>query len=46
MNLAMTLSADESLDEQSFVISLWPQGVPELAFGLCRYMELGASEPY
>ncbi len=46
MNLAMTLSADESLDEQSFVISLWPQGVPELAFGLRRYMELGASEPY
>ncbi len=46
MNLAMTLSADESLDEQSFVVSLWPQGVPELAFGLRRYMELGASEMY
>ncbi len=46
MNLAMTLSADESLDEQSFVVSLWPQGVPELAFGLRRYAELGESEAY
>lgn len=46
MNLAMTLSADESLDEQSFVVSLWPQGLPELAFGLRQYMELGASESY
>jgi hypothetical protein len=46
MNLAMTLSADESLDEQSFVVSLWPQGVPELAFGLRRYTDLGMSEAY
>ena len=46
MNLAMTLSADESLDEQSFVVSLWPQGVPELAFGLRRYTDLGVSETY
>ncbi len=46
MNLAMTLSADESLDEQSFVLSLWPQGVPELAFGLRRYVDLEASDAY
>ncbi len=46
MNLAMTLSADESLDEQSFVVSLWPQGVPELAFGLRRYTDLGGAETY
>lgn len=46
MNLAMTLTADESLDEQSFVVSLWPQGVPELALGLRRYTDLGTSETY
>ncbi len=44
MNLAMTLSADESLDEQSFVLSLWPQGVPELALGLRRYVDVGAPD--
>ncbi len=44
MNLALTFSADESLDEQRIVLSLWPEGVPELAIGLRRYMELGASD--
>ncbi len=46
LNLALTVSADESLDEQRIVLSLWPQGVPELGFGLRRYMELGATETY
>jgi len=46
MNLALTLSADESLDEQRIVLSLWPQGVPELAIGQGRYAGLGASESY
>jgi hypothetical protein len=46
MNLALTFSADESLDEQRVVLSLWPEGVPELAFGARRYMELGASDVY
>jgi hypothetical protein len=46
MNLALTFSVDESVDEQSIVLSLWPEGVPELAIGLRRYMELGASDVY
>jgi hypothetical protein len=37
----VTLSADESLDESAVVFSLWPEGVPELAVGLRRYMGLG-----
>lgn len=46
MNVALTLSADESLDDRRIVLSLWPQGVPELALGLRRYTGLGASEAY
>jgi len=46
MNLALTLSADESLDEKRIVLSLWPQGVPELAIGQGRYTGLGAAESY
>ncbi|MHC4265832.1 MAG: LPS-assembly protein LptD [Planctomycetota bacterium] len=34
---ALTYSADESLDDQAVVFSIWPQGVPELAFGPRRY---------
>ncbi|MBN2128474.1 MAG: LPS-assembly protein LptD, partial [Sedimentisphaerales bacterium] len=45
VNFALTLSIDESLDEQRVVFSLWPEGVPELSFGLRRYMDLGASGP-
>ncbi|MBN1972934.1 MAG: LPS-assembly protein LptD [Sedimentisphaerales bacterium] len=40
---AVTYSRDESLDRQSVGISLWPQGVPDLAFGSSRYMDLGGS---
>ena len=46
MNLALTLSADESLDERRVFLSLWPQGVPELALGQGRYTELGAPQRY
>jgi hypothetical protein len=46
LNLAVTLSSDESLDEQRIVFSLWPQGVPELSLGLRQYSELGAVETY
>ena len=45
-NLALTFSVDDSLDEQRIVLSLWPEGVPEMAIGLRRYMELGASDVY
>lgn len=40
---SVTFSADESLDRQSVVFSLWPQGVPDLAIGPSRYMGLGGS---
>jgi hypothetical protein len=46
MNLALTFSVDESLDEKTVVLSLWPEGISELAIGLTRYMGLGASDVY
>jgi hypothetical protein len=36
----LTYSADESLDRQAIVFSIWPQGIPELAIGPRRYMGL------
>jgi len=42
----LTLSADESLDRQSIVFSLWPQGVPGVAIGESRYVGLGGSAGY
>ncbi len=42
----LTFSADESLDRQSIVFSLWPQGVPGLAIGDRRYVGLGGSAGY
>ena len=41
-----TFSTDESLDRQSIVFSIWPQGVPELAIGPRRYMGLGGTAGY
>lgn len=46
LNLAVTFSVDESLDEQRIMLSLWPQGVPELSLGLREYTGLGAAETY
>ena len=46
MYCALTYSADESLDTQSITFSLWPQGVPGLAFGESRYIGLGGSAGY
>jgi hypothetical protein len=37
---ALTYSADESLDDQTLVLSIWPQGVPELSLGPRRYTEI------
>jgi len=42
----LTFSADESLDRQSIAFSLWPQGVPGVAFGERRYIGLGGSAGY
>jgi hypothetical protein len=33
----VTFSADQSLDQQAIVFSIWPQGVPEIALGPRRY---------
>jgi hypothetical protein len=46
MYWGLTFSADQSLDRQAIVFSIWPQGVPELAIGRRRYMELGGSAGY
>jgi len=42
----LSFSADESLDRQSVTFSLWPQGVPGLAFGESKYIGLGGSAGY
>jgi len=36
----LTYSADGSLDRQSVVFSIWPEGVPEMAIGSRRYVGL------
>lgn len=46
MSYGFTYSADESLDEQSIVFSIWPQGVPEMAIGRRKYVGLGGSAGY
>jgi hypothetical protein len=46
MNLALSFSVDSSLDDKRVVLGAWPEGVPELALGLGRYMALGASDVY
>ncbi|MBN2592308.1 MAG: LPS assembly protein LptD [Sedimentisphaerales bacterium] len=42
----LTFSADESLDRQSIIFSLWPQGVPGVAIGDRKYIGLGGSAGY
>ena len=41
MFCGLTFSADQSLDRQAIVLSIWPQGVPEMAIGPRRYMGIG-----
>lgn len=43
---SVTYSRDESMDRHSIAFSLWPQGVPDLAFGPTRYMGLGGSADF
>jgi hypothetical protein len=42
----LTYSADESLDKNAIVFSIWPQGVREMAIGSRRYMSMGGSADY
>jgi hypothetical protein len=37
MYYGLTFSADESLDRQAIVFSIWPQGIPEMGIGGRRY---------
>ena len=46
MYYGLTFSADESLDRQAIVFSIWPQGVPELGFGGRRYTGLTGPAGY
>lgn len=43
MYWALTYHADESLKQRAIAFTIWPQGVPEMAFGTRRYM--GISGP-
>jgi hypothetical protein len=42
----ITYSADESLDRQAIVFSIWPEGVPEMGIGPRRYLKVGDSVDY
>ncbi len=42
----VTLSADSSLDTKSLVVSIWPQGIPELAVGHRRHSEMVKEPSY
>jgi hypothetical protein len=42
----LTFSADESLDRHAITLSLWPQGISDLAIGEGRYSGLGGSTGY
>jgi hypothetical protein len=46
MYCSLTFSADESLDRQSVIFSIWPQGVPEMALGSRRYVGVGSPVGY
>jgi hypothetical protein len=46
MYYGFTFSADESLDRQAIVFSIWPQGVPEMGIGQRRYTGLVGPADY
>jgi hypothetical protein len=46
MYYGLTFSADESLDRQAVVFSIWPQGVPEMGIGQKRYTGLTGPADY
>jgi hypothetical protein len=46
MYYGLTFSADESLDRQAVVFSIWPQGVPEMGTGGRRYTGLTGPADY
>ncbi len=44
--MGLTFSSDSTLDTSAVVLSFWPEGVPELALGPRRYMDLGSGAGY
>ncbi len=46
LHCAFTYSADESLDRQAIVFSIWPEGIKELAIGKRNYVGIGGSAGY
>ena len=42
----ITFRVDESMDRQTIVLSIWPQGVQELGFGPKRYTGRGGPIRY
>ncbi len=42
----LTFTADESLDRQAIIFSIWPEGVSELAVGSRRFVGLGGTGSY
>ncbi|MFA5553132.1 MAG: hypothetical protein WDA68_01045 [Phycisphaerae bacterium] len=44
--VGFTFSADHSIDRQSIVLSVWPQGIPEMAMGHKRLSKVGPIEGY
>ena len=46
MYCGFTFSADQSLDRQAIVFSIWPQGIKELGIGQRKFMKLGDSAGY
>ncbi|OHB60005.1 MAG: hypothetical protein A2167_03735 [Planctomycetes bacterium RBG_13_46_10] len=43
INFALTYGVDESISQHSVVLSIWPEGLAELALGSRRYMDIGGS---
>jgi hypothetical protein len=46
LNLALTFGVDETTGDARVMVSLWPEGIFELAPDLRRYMGIGASDVY
>jgi len=46
MFCSFTYSADESLQDQMIVLSIWPQGVPEMSMGQRRYSGITSPTGY
>jgi hypothetical protein len=41
LNYGITFAVDESMDDTSISVGLWPEGIEEMALGMGRYVGLG-----